>query len=75
MTPGKWAKKSNLGYIRDCLPRFFFSRRNDVVTNHLESEVPRLLLETMILLVRCSGLEGASIKICAKLYQKFSMGS
>jgi hypothetical protein len=52
-----------------------FFRRNNVVTDDLESEVLRLLLETMILLVRCSGLEGAIIKTCAKLYQFFSTGS
>ena len=70
----KWARKSNQGYIRDCLP-WFFSRLNDVVTDDLESEVPRLLLETIILLVICSGMEGASTKTCAKLYQKISMRS
>ena len=69
----KWARKSNQGYIHDCLPWFF--RRNDVVTDHLEPEVSHLLLETMILLVRCSGMEGASTKTCAKLYQIFSMRS
>ena len=53
----------------------FFPRQNDVVTDDLESEVPHLLLETMILLVRCSGMEGASTKTCAKLYQKISMRS
>ena len=34
----------------------------------------RLLLETMILHVRCSGLEGAVIKTCAKIYHFFPRG-
>ena len=38
----------------------------------LEFELTRLLLEIMILHVRCSGLEGVIIKTCAKLYQKNS---
>ena len=38
----------------------------------LEFELTRLLLETMVLHVRCSGLEGVIIKTCAKLYQKIS---
>jgi hypothetical protein len=41
----------------------------------LEFELTRLLLETMILLVRCSGFPGAIIKTCAKLYQKISTES
>ena len=36
----------------------------------LESEVSHLLLEIMILLVRCSDLEGASIKTCANFTKK-----
>ena len=40
----------------------------------LESELTRLLLETMVLHVRFSGLEGAIIKTCAKLYQKIPRG-
>ena len=40
----------------------------------LEFELTCLLLETMILHVWCSGLEGAIIKTCAKLYQFFPWG-
>ena len=39
-----------------------------------EFKLTRLLLETMILHVRCSGLEGVVIKTCAKLYQFFPRG-
>ena len=70
----KWARKSNLGYICDCLPWTKFEAEW-CSHRRLESEVPRLLLETTILLVRCSDLEGVSIKTCAKLYQIFSMRS
>ena len=37
----------------------------------LDFELTRLLLETMILHVICSGLEATVIKTCAKLYHFF----
>ena len=40
----------------------------------LEFKLSRLLLETMILLVRCYGFQGAIIATCAKLYQKIPRG-
>ena len=70
----KWAGKSNQGYIRDCLPWFFFEAER--CSNwRFGVWIAYLLLETMILLVRCSGMEGASTKTCANLYQIFSMRS
>jgi hypothetical protein len=70
----KCTRKSNLGYNSDCiLWKKFEPKRWS--RQQLEFELPCLLLETMILLVRCSGFQGAIIQTCAKLYQKISTGS
>ena len=70
----KCARKSNLGYNSDCVLWKFFEVKQ-WSRQQLEFELPRLLLETMILLVRCSGFQGAILQTCAKLYQKISTGS
>ena len=51
-----------------------FMRPNDEVTSHRSLNWHVSFWKTMILHVRCSGLEGAVIKTCAKLYQFFSTG-